>query len=555
MWNWTRRCLRSGAFAGNVALLVFLGATGAMADDWPQWRGPNRDGVSAETNWLVNWPPVTVWTQDVQYGYSAVSVASNRLYTMGWNSNTMQDIVYCMDSLDGTQMWTHVYESAYSDAYSRDFPGPRATPTVDGDRVYVHGHLGHVFCLDAYSGTVIWTNFIDAGRPAYGHSSSPLIEGDLLLLNAGRDGVAIDKNTGTNVWGGVGPRYTAGYSSPFVIDWQGQRVAVLFTYSGLDGVNAETGEKLWWYEAEGHFNVPDPIVYDDKVFITNLDDSHCYLLKLVSGEMTKLPGDPQMYTWFCSPVRLGNYLYGFHFKTTLTCLDMRDGSTLWAERNIDLSEGGLIAAVGNVLVIWELGDLAVIEATPTSYNDGGRPIVKVVPGAESEEWHTAPTLANGMIYCRSRHGSLVCLRTGPPAADIDRNGVADNWERLHFAAGSVGSGAGDDRDRDGLDNRTEYIVGTIPTNGNSRYGLRIAASNGDVIVHYDTIQAVGVGYEGFSRYYRLEEAAEVSADGWHAVGGHTDVPGNGARRVHTNDTPGPSGAYRIGVRLEADPGN
>lgn len=547
---------RPGLAGPLYALGVVVWALSALtvpvsADDWPQWRGPDRNGISAETNWLVNWPPVTAWTQDVQLGYSSVAIVSNRLYTMGWNSNTTQDVVYCLDALDGTQIWTFAYDCTHPDAYTRDFPGPRATPTVEGDHVYTYSQIGQLFCLDAGSGSVIWSNVVNAGRPAYGHSSSPLVEGDLLLLNAGSNGTAVAKTTGTVVWGGVGKKWLAGYSSPFVIDWGGQRVAVLFTRSGLDGVNAQTGDRLWWYKTSGHFNTSDPVVYGDKVLTTNLEDGYCDVLQLAGGALTRVPIDPGIYCWFCSPLLQGDYVYGFDAISTLTCVDLRDGSTQWARDDLGLSEGGLIGADGKLIVIGEKGDLAIAEATPTQYDDGGRPIVKVVPGAEAEEWHTAPVLANGRIYCRSRHGSLVCLRTGPPAADIDLNGMADNWERQHFGrTNGVPHGAGDDPDRDGLDNRTEYIVGTVPTNVDSRYGLVIGVSNASVVVRYATQPADGVGYEGMSRFYRLEQSAKVSVDGWQTVGGHGDVPGDGAVHAHTNDAPARVGVYRIGVRLQ-----
>ncbi len=541
----------------------------ARADDWPQWRGPNRNGISAETNWLVNWPPEEAWQKPLGRGYSSVAVMGDRLYTVGWDPVKSNDVVYCLDARTGTQIWSHAYYCSYDVVCVRDYQGPRATPTIDGTNVYTYSHDGQLYCFDAGSGTVIWSETHDTDRPWWGLSGSPLVDGDLVLLNAGNSGLAVNKHDGSEVWnsgGTTGHKDDAGYASPFAMTWNERHTVVVFSKSGLDGMDVATGEKLWWYPLTNDFNVADPVVYGDKIFISSKWAHEKALVKLGSDELEEVAYEIPMDCDWASPVLVGDYLYGFDYddlteKTVLTCADMRDGSVCWAADALPLFEGGLVAVGDKLIVLGDRedlsggeGDLIVIGATPAGYDTQGRETVRIESGLGGDKWYTAPVLANGRIYCRSELGMLVCLRTGPPAADIDGNGMADNWERVHFSStNGVPSGAGDDPDRDGADNRTEYVVGTIPTNGASYYGLGIAVSNAGVIVSYETRPAEGVGYEGWSRYYRLKQAATVWTSGWETVSGHADVPADGAVHAHTNAAPGPSGAYRVGVRLESQP--
>jgi len=547
--------INSAGWLPAVGLMTSLLAgmtTSVRADDWPQWRGPKRNSISAETDWLVNWPPEEEWRKPLGHGYSAVAVKGDHLYTMGWNSSTSNDVVYCLDAITGTQIWFYAYGSANDGNFVRDFKGPRATPTIDGTNLYTYSHEGHLYCFDALSGTVNWSNVYDTGRAWWGQSGSPYIEGGLLVLHAGRSGLAVNKNDGSEVWNSGGFPGEAGYSSPFAITWDGKRTAVFFSYSALYGMDLETGDTLWWYPFKSYYNIIDPVVYGNKIFISNAESGVRAFLELGSNQLSQASYDIPMYCDWASPVLLGDHLYGFD-DNTLTCVDMRDGSVCWAEEEAPLAEGGLMAAAGKLIVQGYLGQLAVLKATPTRYDTEGRDVVEIDSGLVGDSWYTPPVLANGRIYCRSELGMLVCLRTGPPAADVDRNGMADNWERVHLGGtNGVPNGAQDDADADGLDNRTEYIVGTIPTNAASRYAVGIAVSNTGVVVTYGTQPAEGVGYEGWSRFYRLERAEDVSADDWQPVGGHADVPGDGAMRAHTNAAPGQSGAYRLNVRLESD---
>jgi len=146
------------AFAMSLSLCVLALFAVALAsgDDWPQYRGINRDGTSAETGWLQTWPPTEVWRQKVGMAYSSVAVSQGRVYTMGWTTNT--DFVYCFDAYNGTNYWTFSYPNGTLKAW-----GPNATPTVDGDNVYTYSHTGDLYCLNRMTGAVVWYNFVDYG--------------------------------------------------------------------------------------------------------------------------------------------------------------------------------------------------------------------------------------------------------------------------------------------------------------------------------------------------------------------------------------------------------
>jgi outer membrane protein assembly factor BamB len=187
----------------RTLLIALLAASTAVADDWPHWRGPQRNGVSAETGWLDAWPasgPPVLWKADVGIGFSSVSVADGRVYTIGHANDN--DTVFCLDADKGAVLWRHSYESDLGDKFFEG--GPTSTPTVDGNRVYTIGRWGDVFCFDAANGKVAWSVNLqkDGGfpPPAWGFGGSPLIHEDLVVLNVGAAGGARNNATGHVVW-------------------------------------------------------------------------------------------------------------------------------------------------------------------------------------------------------------------------------------------------------------------------------------------------------------------------------------------------------------------
>ena len=234
--------------------------------DWPRWRGPNGDGISNETDWnpeaLAGGPKI-LWKVDIGAGHSNVAIKDNRLYTMAQDGN--KNIVYCLNARNGKEIWRYTYECGYS-AY-----GPQATPVIDGKYVYILSTNGDLLCFKAKNGEVRWKkNIVDEFRVEklkYGYAQSPVIDGDIIILNINISGIAIDKNTGEKIWASDVHTDLFGkegyYATPVFYDNKNKRCALLFSDSGLYSVEVETGKRVWFYELETPYvpNCVDPVVF------------------------------------------------------------------------------------------------------------------------------------------------------------------------------------------------------------------------------------------------------------------------------------------------------
>lgn len=376
------------------------GDRNARAADWPQWRGPQRNGLSAETGLNLKWPaagPRHLWNAQVGEGYSSVSVAGGRLYTMGNAGN--QDTVWCLNAETGKQIWKRSYPSG-----SGDYAGPRATPTVDGKLVYTFGREGQAFCLDSATGKVVWSRNLKqelrAEEPRWGFAGSPLIEGDLVIYNVGTAGAALRKANGQVVWKSAPA--TAGYASPLAYTVGRDRAVAIFSAQGLSGVNPRDGRRLWQYPWPTLYdvNAADPIFSGDTVFISSNYNHGCALLRVSGNGATRLWENRNMRNHTNSCVLVGGAYYG-NDEGSLACIDAKTGAQRWKQRG--MGRGGLIAAEGNLLMTTERGELVVVRANPAAYTELAR--AKVLGG---DCW-THPVLANGRLYCRNHQGELVCL--------------------------------------------------------------------------------------------------------------------------------------------------
>ncbi len=245
-----------------IGVFVFSAFQLASAMDWPQWRGPDHDGISREKGWLTTWPkegPKQLWTAAVGTGFSSVAVSGGRVYTMGNTGNI--DKISCLDADTGSPLWKYSYHCDMMAV--RHEGGPGATPAVDGDRVYTLSREGHLFCFNAASGKVIWRKDLQedpgAKRPTYGFTSSPLVEERSLILNVGGSGLAVDKTTGEIIWESGKKRSGYGAPVPFTL---GQRCAAIFTSKEIVGVRVIDGKVLWQYpwKTRWDLNIADPIV-------------------------------------------------------------------------------------------------------------------------------------------------------------------------------------------------------------------------------------------------------------------------------------------------------
>jgi outer membrane protein assembly factor BamB len=383
-------------------------APAARAEDWPNYRGPHHDAVSTETGWTTQWspegPPV-LWKANVGVGFSSFAVSGGRSYTAGSAGNT--STIYCFDADSGKIVWKHSYASELGD---HDFEGgTTSTPTLDGDRVYFISRAGDLFCFDAASGKVFWQENIHAETkirvPDWGYGGSPLVMGDLLVLNVGGAGVAVNKTTGKVVWKSASE--DCGYSTPVPMSALGKSLVVLSNRHAFLAVEVQTGKEVWrirWATQYGA-NAADPIVDGDRVLISSGYGKGAALLQSADGEPTAIWRSKVLRVHLNPAVRQGEFVYGLDGDYTegasLKCVEFATGKEKWTQA--DCGPGSLIIADGKLIVLNEKGQLSIAPATPDGF--------KVIAHAQvlgGKCW-TSPVLSGGRIFCRDAQGDVVCL--------------------------------------------------------------------------------------------------------------------------------------------------
>lgn len=396
-------------FVGAFALVQLLvAAPTARAADWYRWRGPNLDGISAESAWNNPWPdagPPVLWKTAVGIGFSSITVNDGQVYTMG-NTNG-QDTVFCFDATSGAVQWKHSYSAGLRPQYYEG--GTSSTPTIAGDRVYTLGKEGQLFCFSAKNGAVLWAKDLHKDlqleMPRWGFSSSPLVMEERLLLNAGSAGLALNRLTGDVAWRSAnGP---AGYATPVPVTVSGEQCILVFGAKALTCVRVSDGSLLWTYPwlTKWDLNIADPIVSGDRVFISSFDRGGA-LLRIDQHEAKEIWHSKELANHFNSSVLFNGYLYGIDGNTDkppaeLRCLDFDTGAVQWSERGLGF--GALTIAKTDLLVLSDKGELVLAPASSKSF----RPLARVqVLGGKC--WIT-PVLSDGRIYCRNAQGTLICL--------------------------------------------------------------------------------------------------------------------------------------------------
>lgn len=405
-----------------AAAAAFYGDSRASADDWPQWRGPRRDGVSAETGLMQSWPasgPRVAWqASGLGTGYCSVVVGRGRLFTMGRLGSDV--VVTALDAATGKPAWTRKIGET-----SRN---PCSTPTLDGDLLYALDPDGDLVCLKAATGEVVWqTSFVNdfegkmmSGR---GYGESPLIDGERLICTpGGADAalVALDKRTGAVIWKAklpkLGPagKEGAGFSSVVVAEAAGLRQYVQLVGRGVIGVDARDGRFLWNYNAIANdtANIPTPVVHNEFVFAANGYTAGSVLLKLVAdgsqdgaaqgvkAEVVYTLTGSQFQNHHGGVVRLGDYLYGGHGNNNglPTCLELQTGRVAWKRRGPGIGSAAVIYADGRLYFRYQNGVVALIEASHRGYHLQG---TLEIPGAGGDSW-AHPAVANGRLYLREQ---------------------------------------------------------------------------------------------------------------------------------------------------------
>lgn len=395
-----------------LCLTAPLGVRAAAADaDWPQWQGPNRDGISTETGLLKRWPaggPPLAWKiKGIGAGYSGVSVAGGRIYTMG--DSTDASFIFALNEADGKQVWTSkVGKTGGGDGY----PGPRCTPAVDGDLVFALGQFGDLVCVDAATGEARWRKHLvsDFGgkmMSGWGYSESPLVDGDRLICTPGGPRgtmIALNKKTGAELWRTKDLKDSASYSSIVPVEIGGVRQYIQLTDASVVGVGANDGKVLWRARRNGRVAViPTPVFHDNHVYVTSGYGVGCNLFRITAagGEFkaSQVYANTVMANHHGGVILLGGHIYGFSEGKGWVCQDFKTGKMVWSERR-QLGKGAIACAEGRLYLRSEdKGTMVLLEATPQGYKESGR--FEQPDRSDLNAW-PHPVIANGKLYLRDQ---------------------------------------------------------------------------------------------------------------------------------------------------------
>jgi outer membrane protein assembly factor BamB len=400
-----------------VLLAAVTAASSAQTRaDWPQWRGPSRSGVSAESGLLAAWPstgPPRVWSiANLGEGFGSIAVAGARIFVQGLQGR--DSVVSSLDRASGRVVWTRALgPGGRNDRGS----GPRGTPTVDGDRLYVLTETGTLACLRREDGTIVWQRNIlrefNSRNIQWLVSESPLVDGPRVIVTPGGPDagmVALDKMTGRTVWTASELSDDAGYASAVVADVHGVRTVMTLTGEAGVGVRAADGKLMWRYRrvANRTANVATPVFHDNKVFYTSSYGTGGALLGLtprgdeIAAQEIYFTRDMQNHHG--GVVLVDGYLYGFN-NSILTCLEFASGRLMWRHRSV--GKGSLSVSDGHLYILGENQVVGLAEATPAGYRETGR---FRIPDTGLPSW-AHPVVAGGRLYIRNG-GTLAAYDVG-----------------------------------------------------------------------------------------------------------------------------------------------
>lgn len=380
------------------------------AENWPNFRGPNHDGVSRETGLRTAWttPVPLLWDREVGAAFSGLTLVDGRVYTCG--TIDRKQTLLCLDAESGAILWQMPFEEEYVERQGGD--GARATPTFDDGHVYVMGALGTVLCVKASDGSEVWRRKYDA-VPQWGYSGSILIEGDLAVFTPGRGAgglAALNKKTGEPVWK-VGDDMPA-YGTPVPFEFGGKRYIVCFTAQRAVVVESPSGREVLSipWKTDWDVNAAAPIYHEGHLFLSTGYKTGSALFKLTAGgdrlNADKVWENRVIMNKFQSSVLYDGYLYTSD-QNGLRCVNFMTGKPAWQKRRIDddgrtVKDSTLILAQGHIFLVTESGELVIAPATPDDFKPVTR--AKILGGLS---W-TLPTIYNGRLYTRDLT-RLVCF--------------------------------------------------------------------------------------------------------------------------------------------------
>jgi outer membrane protein assembly factor BamB len=397
-----------------LAIAVVIGSVVVAAADWPQWQGADRTRMSKETGLLKEWPaagPPVIWTaNNLGTGYGSMAVVGDRVFLQG--ARGPSSFVIALNRADGMEVWAKAIGPIDTRMRTNMGAGPRGTPTVDGDRLYVLTEAGDLACLKT-DGSPVWQLNIlkDFGgsQLQWMISESPLVDGPHLVVSPGGPGagiVKLDKMTGKTVWTSKELSDPAGYSSITVANIQGVRTYMTFTARAGVGVRASDGKLMFSYAkaANNVANIATPVFSNDKVFFSSAYGAGGGLLALTvkDGEVaaTEVYHTPNMRNHHGGMVLVDGYLYGFS-DLILTCLEFATGNVMWRDRSV--GKGSVTYADGHLYIQGENSMVGLAEASSTGYREKGR---FSIPEKGQLSW-AHPVISDGRLYVRNQDTLLV----------------------------------------------------------------------------------------------------------------------------------------------------
>ncbi len=399
----TRRRMRWSA----LAMIVAAATVEVAAQDWPQFLGPARDGRYAGAPLAASWPdggPRRLWSRPVGAGFAGPVVSGDRVIV--FHRVGRREVVEALDAATGDTVWRYDYPTSYRDDFGFD-EGPRSVPVVADGRVYTFGAQGQLHAVDLETGAGVWQvdthDRYGVRKGFFGAAGSPLVEDGRVIANVGgrRGGiVSFDAATGDELW--TATDHEASYSSPAAGTFGGRRLALVFTRTGLVGLDPASGEvrfELRWRSRLGaSVNAATPLVLGDSVFISASYGTGAALLRIEGGTLAEeWSGDDSMTNHYATAVEHDGVLYGYHgrqeYSPSLRAVDARSGAVRWSE---DRFGAGTVTLAGDVLVILrESGELMLAEATPEALRPLAR--ARILPGVV----RAYPALADGRLYARN----------------------------------------------------------------------------------------------------------------------------------------------------------
>ncbi len=391
---------------------LFAPALSCWADDWYRWRGPDLSGVSAENDWDHDRIVETgskIWRCNVGTGFASLVTKGDYVYTTG--NQDESDTVYCLGTATGNVIWKHSYPSPLD---PREFEGgPTSTPTIDNDRLYAISREGDLFCFAAKSGEVIWQQqIVDLAGvrvPGWGFAASPLIVDNVLLINAGDAGVALNKMTGNLIWKSADK--DCGYGTPTLMKTSHQTLAILPSGRSYVAVDVQTGKERWrqrWLTSFG-CNAADPIIDANRVFLSSGYNRGAALLDVSTDQPEVLWKNKAMQNQVSASILIDGFLYGVDgdvdTEPRLTCLSLESGDVQWSDAEI--MPGAITATADRLIIITKTGELVIAGVDPEKLDVLAR--TKVLDG----RCLTSPVLSNQKIFCRDASGEIVCLDVSP----------------------------------------------------------------------------------------------------------------------------------------------